>query len=137
MPLIHTQLADFGLSGLCEDDGMLVSSPGGTPSFMAPEQFGDEPVGPDADVWAVGCMLWTALERRDLWEDLAGDEFDERRAAGAVPEPLSVAAVARCGMAGPMLQALLEGCLQVDPSKRWSILHVVIQLRAIVTILEK
>ena len=116
-------------------DGQLASSPGGTLAFMAPEQLGEGPVGPAADVWAVGSLLWMALERKELWEEVW--DVEEHREAGAVPEPLSAEALARCGGLGPRLQALLEGCLRVDAGGRVSIRDVVVQLQAIVTALEQ
>ena len=105
---------------------------------MAPEQLGQGPVGPGADVWAMGSMLWSALERKDdPWGYVDVAKLEKYRAAGAVPEPLSAEALARCGAAGPRLQVVLDGCLQADPDKRWSILHVVIKLMDIVGALEK
>lgn len=129
------QLADFGLSGFADFDGLVASSPGGTLAFMSPEQLCDGPLGPAADVWAVGCLLWMALQRQALWEEVW--DVEEHRKAGAVPEPLSAEALARCGAAGAQLQALLEGCLRVDAGGRASIREVVLQLGAIVTALEQ
>ena len=136
-PPFCSQLADLGLAGLGDDKVNLASSPGGTLTFMAPVQLGEGAVGPGADVWAVGCMLWSALERKnDPWGDMIGAKLEKYRATGAVPEPLSAKAMARCGAVGPKLQLVLDGCLQADPEQRWSILHVVIELMDIVKDLE-
>jgi tetratricopeptide (TPR) repeat protein len=67
--LLHGDLAqvkvlDFGVARITEADqfstrtGMMI----GTPGYMAPEQArGDRGVGPRADVFALGCVLFQAL----------------------------------------------------------------------------
>ena len=47
---LRIRLSDFGLAGI---EAGRVS---GTPSYMAPEQFGRGSVGPAADLYAVGCL---------------------------------------------------------------------------------
>jgi tetratricopeptide (TPR) repeat protein len=56
------KVADFGLAKRQDvrltDTGIAV----GTPVYMSPEQaWGDRPVGPQSDVWALGVMLYQAL----------------------------------------------------------------------------
>jgi serine/threonine protein kinase len=62
------KITDFGLAKLLDEDvrltrtGLIV----GTPSYMAPEQVlpGGQPVGPAADVYALGVILYELLSGR-------------------------------------------------------------------------
>lgn len=52
------RLLDFGIAAIV--DGTRLTRTGGGPgtlTYMAPEQFGDGPVGPAADVWAWACCV--------------------------------------------------------------------------------
>jgi serine/threonine-protein kinase len=46
----------------------------GTPMYMAPEQLRGEPVGPAADVFALGCVLFEILAREPLRKDNRADD---------------------------------------------------------------
>jgi eukaryotic-like serine/threonine-protein kinase len=52
-------LSDFGIACLADDPvaGVLA----GTPGYMAPELFSDEPVDARADVWALGALVYEML----------------------------------------------------------------------------
>jgi serine/threonine protein kinase/tetratricopeptide (TPR) repeat protein len=59
------KLLDFGVARphLAEEH-VALTQPGtivGTPRYMAPEMFGDEPVGPSADLFALGSILFEML----------------------------------------------------------------------------
>ena len=62
------RLTDFGLAKLCEADvdATQASLLLGTPIYMAPEQFGRcrEAVGPGADVYSLGVILFQLMARR-------------------------------------------------------------------------
>ena len=49
-------------------DGLVV----GTPRYMSPEQARGEPVGPQTDVWAFGCVLFELLSGRPAFKGLSG-----------------------------------------------------------------
>ncbi|MCU1595918.1 MAG: serine/threonine protein kinase [Frankiales bacterium] len=64
-----TKLTDFGISKLV--DAAKVTSTGfmvGTASYLAPEQVTGEPVGPPADIYALGLVLLEALTGQREYE---------------------------------------------------------------------
>src|SRR4051794_4484885 len=65
-PSGHVYLTDFGLT-LESASNARITRTGewiGTAEFMAPEQFEGEPVDSRTDVYALGCVLYTALTGR-------------------------------------------------------------------------
>jgi serine/threonine protein kinase len=59
----HVYLADFGLTKRSSSDSGL-TGPGqfvGTIDYIAPEQITGKPVGPQADIYALGCVLFECL----------------------------------------------------------------------------
>ncbi|WP_170319353.1 serine/threonine-protein kinase [Polyangium spumosum] len=64
------KLLDFGIARLSSGDVLTrPSSVLGTPGYMAPEQArGDEVVGPRADVFSLGCVLFECLAGRPAFQ---------------------------------------------------------------------
>src|SRR4029078_9326741 len=62
----HTpKITDFGLAKKLDEAGQTASGAVmGTPSYMAPEQAGGKAVGPLADVYALGAILYECLTGR-------------------------------------------------------------------------
>jgi tetratricopeptide (TPR) repeat protein len=124
------KLTDFGLAKLVREavllphDGAVpapggrwqVSSAGGTPPYMAPEQWRGEPVDPRTDVYAVGCLLYELLSGR--WPYHADSlEGLRRRHLEALPPPLG--AVVR-GLPGEGLDAIVARCLAKETGQRYA-----------------
>ncbi|GAA3217837.1 hypothetical protein GCM10017691_00130 [Pseudonocardia petroleophila] len=88
------RLADFGIARLVGNSGMTSADLDvGTVAYLAPEQVRGEPVGPPADVYALGLLLLEAIRGRRVYDgdDWAAAEqrLDRRPPIPAdLPEPL-------------------------------------------------
>ncbi|GAA0543619.1 serine/threonine-protein kinase [Actinomadura livida] len=61
----HALLTDFGLAGIADAATLTrMSQVLGTPAYVAPEMVSGRPVGPPADVYAIGVTLYEALAGR-------------------------------------------------------------------------
>jgi serine/threonine protein kinase len=111
------KIADFGLARRLDAE-MRQTNPGdvlGTPAYMAPEQTESErEVGPAADVWALGVILYQCLtaelpfKEPDLWKLL-----DQVRKATPTP-PRQVRAEVPAE-----LDAICLRCLNKEPAQRY------------------
>ncbi|GGO03881.1 hypothetical protein GCM10010116_07610 [Microbispora rosea subsp. aerata] len=55
-------LTDFGIAAPVHGAGGSWQSSAGSPNYMAPERFREEPDGPPSDLWSLGATLYTAVE---------------------------------------------------------------------------
>ena len=112
------KVADFGLAKRIDlDDGQTRTGVIlGTPSYMAPEQVGDaKKVGPAADVYALGSILYECLTGRPpfkaatvtdtLLQVLGDDPLPPRRLQPKVPRDL---------------ETICLKCLQKSPDRRYA-----------------
>lgn len=92
-------LTDFGLAKALGESGVLSgASIAGTAEYMSPEQWRGRDVGPAADVYSLGCVLYEAV---------TGVAPFARRAGGAEPEmPRG-------------LDAVVERAVAKDPAERY------------------
>ncbi|HUQ05179.1 MAG TPA: protein kinase [Kofleriaceae bacterium] len=107
------RVTDFGLAEVGGADPTLV---GGTPTYMAPEQWARGEIDARADQFAFCAALWIALFRRTPFE---GESTDELKAAviGGRRRVRDGKASER-GVPG-WLTAVLDRGLAVDPATRW------------------
>ncbi len=113
------KISDFGLARRLDDAGTLTASglALGTPSYMAPEQVrgAAQAVGPAADVWALGAILYEMLTGRPPF-----------RAESALATQLQVLsreplAPTRLNPEVPRdLETIALTCLQKDPLRRYA-----------------
>jgi streptogramin lyase len=93
-------LTDFGLAKALGDSGVLSgTSIVGTVEYMSPEQWRGEQVGPAADVYSLGCVLY---------ESVTGVVPYARRTGGVEPEMPQG------------LDAVIERAVSKDPAARYS-----------------
>jgi predicted Ser/Thr protein kinase len=101
------RVIDFGIAKLA-DATTVGSGLAGTPRYMAPEQFGDGPVGAAADVFAWGCtMAYAATGRTPFGGDTIPSAI--HRILSGQPD--------LAGLAEP-LRSIVARCLDKDPSRR-------------------
>ncbi|MER6400990.1 serine/threonine-protein kinase [Kitasatospora sp. NPDC001603] len=109
------RLLDFGIAAIV--DGTRLTRTGGGPgtlTYMAPEQFGDGPVGPAADVWAWACCVVCAAHGGSPFA-AASTGAVIRRIVDTGPEPTALAALAALD---PALAAVVGRALTADPQTR-------------------
>lgn len=116
--LDKVKILDFGIARLAQvtsaltHEGMTL----GTPAFMAPEQIrgSGAHLGAWTDLYSLGCLLFTMLSGRDLFDE--GTQFEVvSRHLHTQPDPISVL---RPELAGSKLEALLLHVLAKDPNDR-------------------
>jgi tRNA A-37 threonylcarbamoyl transferase component Bud32 len=115
------KVTDFGLAKRLDEAGQTQSGAVlGTPSYMAPEQAGGQPaaqaraIGPAADVWALGAILYECLSGRPpfkaatpldtILQVISDEPVPPRRLNAQVPADL---------------QTICVKCLQKEPAKRY------------------
>ncbi len=108
------KVADFGIASAGETEMTEAGSIVGTAQYLAPEQARGLPVGPPADLYAVGIVLYEMLSGRVPFEGDAAVTVAMRHVQEA-PEPL--------GDRNPLVPAALEAvvmrALVKDPRQRY------------------
>jgi serine/threonine-protein kinase len=106
------KLLDFGIAKAALSVEQRPDDFKGKLAYMAPEQALLEDVDRRADIFSVGVMLWEAVARRRLWENVP-DKY-ERLVAGELPELLRVRPDASKRLAN-----VCERALARDPDARY------------------
>ena len=112
----HAYLADFGLSQVVGTETRLTSTGQwiGTVDFMAPEQFSGAEVDARADVYALGCVLYTALTGETPYPRGTVPATMLAHMHDAPPRPTEVAADVPAGFDRVIARALAK-----DPERRY------------------
>jgi eukaryotic-like serine/threonine-protein kinase len=112
------KVLDFGVSKVLSADRAALTTTGialGSPVYMAPEQVrGSRDVGPRADVWALGVVLYELLTSDLPFEAESLPDLCVKITQDA-PLPLS----SRRPDAPAALTAVVARCLEKDPAKRY------------------
>lgn len=76
----HARLLDFGIAARAEHTGR--GELFGSPGYMSPEQLRGEALGPESDLFALGCVLYEAVSGKQAWP---GKPTPERMLAEVAP----------------------------------------------------
>jgi serine/threonine protein kinase len=112
------KIADFGLAKLLDEQAGLTRSQAvlGTPSYMAPEQASGQTrkVGPAADIYALGAILYEVLTGRPPFRG-ANELETLKQVCKKEPVPLR-----RFRRVPPILEAICLKCLHKNPRQRYA-----------------
>jgi CHASE2 domain-containing sensor protein len=111
----HAYLTDFGVSHELESEGLTgVGERLGTVDYMAPEQCRGERVGPAADIYSLGCVLYEALTGRAPYPAAS----EAARIAAHLHDP-PPSASAHWPAVPVALDAVIIKALDKDPARRF------------------
>lgn len=107
----RARLLDFGILRDLDREGLTLSGAVGTPLYMSPEQVGGDPVGPPADLYSLGCILYQLLCGRPPFQGRAAQVLMRHiRERPQAPSEL--------GLCDPRLESLCLALLEKDPAAR-------------------
>lgn len=108
------KILDFGVAKLGAGNSTAQGAIVGTVRYMAPEQLaGSNPVGPTADIYALGAVLYECVAGRPLFD---GDTVESLMYAVMNREPESLAVAAPEVPAA--VAAVVASCIAKDPAQR-------------------
>lgn len=116
---LRPMVADFGLAKAIvdgsPDQGATRSGTAmGTPAYMSPEQIRDSStVDYRADIWALGCILYTMLTRTEPFQGADIVETYNRVSSAKFEDPRTL-----CSSMPPSAVSLIQRCLQADQTQR-------------------
>ncbi len=105
------RLADFGLARDLASTAALASTSCGSPCYMAPELWREEPYGRAADVWSLGCTVHECVARAPPFVAQSVPRLAALVLSGRLANPLP-------RTTEPSLASLIQSMLAVRPSAR-------------------
>ena len=105
-------ITDFGLAEIADDvrDDDIRS---GTPAYMSPEQLAGREVTKRSDIYSLGIILHELFTGQPPWAANSMTELLEKRRSGAAVTPSR-----HLADLDPLVERVIERCLEPDPEKR-------------------
>ena len=109
----NARILDFGLAGLSEEfsEHELAA---GTPGYMAPEQLEGREQTVKTDIYSLGLVLYELFTSKKAFEARTIGELIEMRRNNTTPTSLT----SLVKDIDPLIERVIERCLQTDPSLR-------------------
>jgi len=109
----NARILDFGLAGLSEEfsENELAA---GTPAYMAPEQLEGREQTVKTDLYSLGLVLYELFTSKKAFEARTIGELIEMRRNNTAPTSLT----SLVKDLDPLIERVVERCLQTDPSLR-------------------
>jgi eukaryotic-like serine/threonine-protein kinase len=112
----QVKLLDFGIAkAATSTDQTSTGLLKGKMAYMAPEQMTGSPIDRRADIFAVGCMLWSMAAGRKLWQDVPNLRIYHQVKNGGIPSPRT--ANPECDQE---LERIVMKALALDPEERYA-----------------
>lgn len=112
----HTRVVDFSLSFVSAETGAItLDTIARRAAYLAPEQVRGEQVGPAADVYALGALLYELVVGRPPFVGGSPQDTAEKRVhEDALPAGMFEPAIP------PGLEAIIQRALERGPGQRWA-----------------
>src|SRR5438552_5029617 len=107
------KILDFGIARLADSTLTVSGAIMGTPNYMSPEQIIGEAIGPQSDIFAVGCLAYEILTYQQAFPGKIPEVLG--RIQYAEPVPLRDTSAA---LDGPLAE-ILERALKKNPAERY------------------
>jgi len=107
------KILDFGIARLADSTLTVSGSIIGTPNYMSPEQIMGEGIGPQSDIFAVGCLAYEIL----TYQQAFPGKIPEVLGRIQYSEPASLRDPA-AGIDGPIAE-IIERALKKNPADRY------------------
>ncbi|CAK4468231.1 unnamed protein product [Aphanomyces euteiches] len=113
--VIVVKVVDFGLSNT-HDNGRLLQTACGSPCYAAPEMIeGRLYIGPKADIWSLGVVLFAMVCGNLPFEDNNTSVLYKKILSGQYKAPNYIS---------PAVQDLIRRILETDPDKRYTLADI-------------
>ncbi len=108
------KIMDFGIARMAQRDGPMTGTIAGTPAYMSPEQAELKPVGPCADIYALGLVLYEMITGVPAFTGDSPVAVAIKQIQEYPKWPREIMPQLSRG-----LNAVIMKCLQKDPAKRF------------------
>ncbi|MEM7164586.1 MAG: serine/threonine-protein kinase [Planctomycetota bacterium] len=108
----NVRITDFGIAALADSTAQ-PNKIVGTPAYMAPEQFAGAAPTPQADLYALGLVLYEIFTGRTAVDGLSRQEFRAAHESSAVTPMTDLVEDV-----DPVVERVIMRCLQKDPALR-------------------